>query len=50
MKARQILLPFYYSICNKKMHNVKIDCENSIRIEESSRINIKGIEILIPKV
>jgi hypothetical protein len=47
MKDRQILLLSYYLICNKIIYGIKIDRENNIRIEEFSRIYIKGIGKLI---
>jgi hypothetical protein len=49
MKDRQILLLFYYLTCNKIMHDIKIDRENNIRIEEFPRIYIREIEKLISK-
>jgi hypothetical protein len=50
MKDRQVLLLFYYLICNKMIYDVKIDRENNIRIEEFPRIYIKGIGKLISKI
>jgi hypothetical protein len=50
MKDRQILLLSYYSICNKIMHDVRINRENNIRIEEFPRIYIKEVGKLIPKI
>jgi hypothetical protein len=50
MKGRQILLPPYYSIYNKIIHDIKTDRENNIRIKKSPGINIKGIGKLISRV
>jgi hypothetical protein len=49
MKDWQVLLSFYYLICNKIMYNVKIDCGNYIRIEEFPRVFIKEIRKLTSK-
>jgi hypothetical protein len=49
MKDRQILLLFYYSTCNKIMHNIKTDRKNNIRIEGFPRVYIKGIGKLTSK-
>jgi hypothetical protein len=50
MKDRQILLSFYYLLCNKIISDIKIDRKNNIRIEKYPQINIKEIEKLISKI
>jgi hypothetical protein len=49
MKGRQILLPSYYLIYDKIIHDIKINRKNNIRIERFPRVNIKKFEKLIPK-